>query len=197
MMSTILASPLAESNSQITRVTSNWYWYVIAGIVFLIGGFIGIAKPVVASLTVEAMTAIFFIVGGILQAIQLFRANKTSSFIWSLLLGLLFIALGVVLLRNPVAGLFSLTIVAAALIGASGIVKLVYAFKLRPLNGWLWMLISGIISLLLAFIIFTNMAASAAITLGILLAVELISSGIWMLLIGFSFRKLNKELSAH
>lgn len=196
-MSTMLASPLAESNAQIARITSNWYWYVIAGIVFLIGGFMGIAKPVIASLTVETMTAIFFIVGGILQAIQLFRATNTSSFIWSLLLGLLFIVLGVVLLRNPVAGLFSLTILAASFIGASGIVKLIYAFKLRPLSGWIWMLISGIISLLLAFIIFTNMAASAAITLGVLLSVELISSGIWILLIGFSFRKINKELSAY
>lgn len=196
-MSTMLASPLAESNAQIARITSNWYWYVIAGIVFLIGGFMGIAKPVIASLTVETMTAIFFIVGGILQAVQLFRATNTSSFIWSLLLGLLFIVLGVVLLRNPVAGLFSLTILAASFIGASGIVKLIYAFKLRPLSGWIWMLISGIISLLLAFIIFTNMAASAAITLGVLLSVELISSGIWILLIGFSFRKINKELSAY
>lgn len=196
-MSTILASPLAESNAQIARVTSSWYWYVIAGVVFLIGGFIGISKPVIASLTVETMTAVFFIVGGLLQAFQLFRANKTSSFIWSLLLGLLFIALGIVLLRNPVAGLFSLTIVAATLIGASGFVKLIYAFKLRPLSGWLWMLISGVISIILAFIIFTNIIASAAITLGILLSVELISSGIWMLLIGFSFRKTKKELSAH
>jgi uncharacterized membrane protein HdeD (DUF308 family) len=196
-MSTILASPLAESNAQIIRITSNWYWYIVAGIVFLIGGFIGISKPVIASFTVETMIAIFFIVGGLLQAFQLFRATKNSSFIWSLLLGLLFIILGVVLLRNPIAGLFSLTIIAATLIGASGIVKLIYAFKLRPLNGWLWMLISGIISITLAFIIFTNIMASAAITLGILLSVELISSGIWMLLIGFSFRKLNKELSAH
>lgn len=196
-MSTMLASPLAESNAQIARITSNWYWYIIAGIVFLIGGFMGIAKPVITSFTVETMTAIFFIVGGILQAIQLFRATNTSSFIWSLLLGLLFIVLGVVLLRNPVAGLFSLTILAASFIGASGIVKFIYAFKLRPLSGWIWMLISGIISLLLAFIIFTNMAASAAITLGILLSVELISSGIWILLIGFSFRKINKELSAY
>ena len=101
------------------------------------------------------------------------------------------------MLRNPVAGLFSLTILAASFIGASGIVKLIYAFKLRPLSGWIWMLISGIISLLLAFIIFTNMAASAAITLGVLLSVELISSGIWILLIGFSFRKINKDLSAY
>lgn len=194
-MNTILASALAESNAQISRVTSNWYWFVIAGAVLLLGGFISLAKPVVASLTVETMTAIFFIVGGLLQAIQLFRASGASSFIWSLLLGILFVALGVVLLRNPLAGLFSLTLVVASLVGASGIVKIVYAFKLKPLSGWVWLLISGIISLILTFMIFGNIQASAAITLGVLLAVELISSGIWMLLLGFGFRKVHKELT--
>lgn len=196
-MSTILASALAETSAQISRVTSNWYWYVIAGAILLLGGFLAMFKPVVASLTVETMTAIFFIVGGVLQAIQLFRASGTGAFIWSLILGILFIALGVVLLRNPVAGMFSLTIVTASLIGAFGIVKMVYAFKLRPLSGWVWMLVSGAISLILAFMIFSNIQVSAAITLGILLAVELISSGIWMLLIGFSFRKVYKELTVH
>ncbi|WP_020559881.1 HdeD family acid-resistance protein [Thiofilum flexile] len=194
-MSTISAAGSASAGDLAASITSSWYWYVIAGIVLLIGGFMGIARPMLASLTVEVMTAIFFIVGGILQAIQLFRANRSSSFIWSLLLGVLFIILGIALLKNPLAGLVSLTIVAGSLIGASGIVKIIYAFQLRPLAGWVWMLISGMISLLLAIMIFTNIAVSAAITLGILLSVELISSGIWMLLIGFGFRKVNKELS--
>jgi uncharacterized membrane protein HdeD (DUF308 family) len=142
------------------------------------------------------MTAIFFIVGGVLQAIQLFRASGASSFMWSLVLGILFIVLGVVLLRNPLAGLFSLTIVVASLIGALGIVKIVYAFKLKPLSGWGWLLASGIISLILTILIFSNLEVGAAITLGTLLAVELISSGIWMLLVGFSFRKVHKEMNA-
>lgn len=193
-MSTILSSALAETNAQVARVTSNWYWYVLAGLVLLVGGLLTSFKPMVASLAVETITAIAFILGGLLQAIQLFRSSSTGAFIWSLLLGILFIALGVVLLRNPIAGLFSLTLIAASLISALGLVKLIYAFKLRPLNGWAWMLISGLISLILAFVIFSNMQISAAITLGVLLAVELISSGIWMLLIGVSFRKVYKEL---
>lgn len=195
-MSTLLASELAETNAQIAKITTNWYWFVIAGIVFLIGGFIAIAKPVVTSFTVEALIAMFFIAGGILQAIQLFYANRSSSFIWSLLLGILFIALGITLLKNPVAGLFSLTIVVIALLAAAGITKVIYAFKLRPLTGWVWMLFSGLISLLLAFLLVSNLAASAAITLSVLLAVELISSGIWLLLIGFSFRKVHKDIRA-
>lgn len=195
-MNTLLASALAETNAQVSRITSNWYWFVIAGVVLLLGGFFSIAKPTVASLTVETMTAIFFIVGGVLQAIQLFRASGASSFMWSLILGILFIVLGVVLLRNPLAGLFSLTIVVASLIGALGIVKIVYAFKLKPLSGWGWLLASGIISLILTVLIFSNLEVGAAITLGTLLAVELISSGIWMLLVGFSFRKVHKEMNA-
>lgn len=195
-MGTLLASALAETNAKIVRVTSNWYWFVIAGLVFLMGGFIAIFRPVLASFTVEALIALFFIVGGILQTLQLLRAARSSSFIWSLLLGILFIALGVILLTNPTAGLSSLTLLIVVLLAASGITKIIYAFKLRPLNGWIWMLISGLISLLLAFLLMNHWAASVALTLGVLLAIELVSSGLWLLLIGFSFRKLYTEIRA-
>ncbi|TXH69027.1 MAG: HdeD family acid-resistance protein [Thiothrix sp.] len=195
-MSTLLSSTLAEANSQIARVTSNWYWFILAGIVFLIGGFIAIAKPVIASFTIESMIAFFFIAGGILQAIQSFSSNRNSSFIWSLFFGILYIALGIVLLKNPVAGLFSLTLVVVSLLAASGLIKIIYSIKLRPLSGWIWMLISGLISLVLAFLLISNLAASAAITLALLLAVEMISTGLWLILIGFSFRRAYNEIRA-
>lgn len=195
-MSTLLASELAGANAQIARVTSNWYWFVLAGLVFLSGGLLAIANSFIASLTVETLMALFFIAGGVLHAIQLLRTNHRISFIWPLFLGILFISLGVVLLQNSLVGLSSLTLVIIALLAVSGLTKIIYAIKLKPLTGWIWMLISGLISLILAFLLMSNLAASAAITLGGLLAVELTSSGLWLLLIGFSFKRLHREVSA-
>lgn len=194
IMSGVLSGLALEATVRMKQISSNWYWYLIAGIVFLVGGLLAFFQPVVASLTVEAMVAWFFIFGGILQAIQLFRASSTGAFFWSLALGVLFIVLGVVMLMKPFAGLVSLTMIVASLLGVAGVLKIVYAFKIKPISGWIWLLVSGIISLVLAVVILFNLGQSAMLTLGILLAIELINSGIWLILLGFNLRSIHKEL---
>ena len=59
-----------------------------------------------------------------------------------------------------------------------GIVRLVLAFsdELRPFR--LIMVISGALSIILAMMIFFNFPHSAAVVLGVYLAIELISNGV-------------------
>lgn len=195
-MNTLLARSLARTNIDITRVTANWYWFVITGIVFLMGGFLAITKPVMMSFAIETLIAWSFITGGILQTLQLLRASQSSSFIWSILLGSLLIVLGMILVKNPMAGLLSLTLLVGLLLVTLGLTKLIYALKLYSLNGWFWLVISGLISLALAFLLMSNLATHAQLTLHTLLTIELISNGLWLLLLGSSFKKLYHDLHA-
>jgi uncharacterized membrane protein HdeD (DUF308 family) len=68
-----------------------------------------------------------------------------------------------------VAGIFFL---------ATGVTKIFLSFGLRG-TGYLWVvLLSGIVSVVLGIMVLSNFPYSAATILGILLAVELISTGI-------------------
>ena len=92
--------------------------------------------------------------------------------------------------------LFALVIIVAVLLLVLGfemflvlgVVKVMYAFAFRPLSGWGWVLFSGIISLLLGVMILADMPWAAATILGILLAVELLSNGVFLLFIAFGLR---------
>ena len=78
----------------------------------------------------------------------------------------------------------------AILIGISGGAKIYYAFKIRPLSGWGWVLVSGIISLILAVLILANSFSAALVTLGVLLGIELLSSGITLVMTGVALKRL-------
>lgn len=167
----------------------SWGWLVLLGIISLVGGILAIANPFAATFTVVQLAGAFFVVMGVLEIIHSFRMRGWGGFLWELILGLIALFVGTSLFRNPLAGAVSLTILVGSLLLVMGIVKCLFSFQMRPLGGWAWGLTSGIISVLLAIFIFTNFPWSALTVLGIFLGVELISSGVWLVLIGLAARK--------
>jgi uncharacterized membrane protein HdeD (DUF308 family) len=162
---------------------------IILGIISIIGGLLALANPFAATLTVVALAGWFFIVFGVIQIIHSFALRGWGGFLWALIFGLVMLALGISLLKNPIAGMMSLTMLVAILFLISGVAKLFYAFSWRPASGWVLALLSGLISIILAIMIFANFPQSAAIMLGILLAIELLSNGVFLLMGGWFVRQ--------
>lgn len=69
------------------------------------------------------------------------------------LLGIVYILVGVYLLLNPIAGLLSLTLGLAIYFFAEGILEFILAFRLRPLPGSGWLFIYGIVTIILGVMI--------------------------------------------
>jgi len=162
----------------------------ILAVISLIGGIWALLNPPAATLAATLIAGWTFLFLGIVQIIQSFQVKDWPGFLWALLFGVLLLLAGLSLVFNPLAGMISLTLLVAALFLATGVVKVVYAFSLRPISGWGWVLVSGIVSIALAVMIMADFPWSAAAVLGILLGVELISNGILFLLIALGLRKL-------
>ena len=81
---------------------------------------------------------------------------------------------------RPITGALSLTLVLIAFFVVEGIVSIMYALEhRRELSGrWEWMLISGIVDLLLAGIIFAGFPGTAAWALGLLVGINMIFGGV-------------------
>jgi uncharacterized membrane protein HdeD (DUF308 family) len=157
-------------------------------VISLVGGVFALINPFAATFAAVLLAGWTFLLFGVLQVVQAFSVRDWSGFLWALLLGVLTAAVGVSLLYNPLAGALTLTLVVAILFLVMGVVKFMYAYELRPVRGWGWVVLSGAISLLLGVLILANYPVSAASILGILLAVELISNGVTLLLISFGLR---------
>ncbi|WP_173931746.1 DUF308 domain-containing protein [Chelativorans sp. Marseille-P2723] len=182
-----MADPAARGS-----LKASWKWLAFIGAISLIGGIIALANPFTATITAALLAAWTFTLFGVLQIFHAFRLRASLPlFLWTLLLGALALAIGISLLVRPLEGIISLTVLVAIVFLVSGLVKVMYAFSLRPLSGWGWVLASGLLSLVLGIMILADIPWTASAVLGILLAIELLSNGTFMLLVAFGLRAAN------
>ncbi|MHB2264749.1 HdeD family acid-resistance protein [Aliihoeflea sp. PC F10.4] len=161
------------------RLRNSWIWMVILAIVSLAGGIFALLNPLEASIAAVFIAGWTFILFGVLKLAHSFQFEGWAGFTWSLLVGALACVVGLSLLFNPAAGLISLTTLVGVLLIVLGGVKAMYAASLRPVSGWAWALVSGLLSIVLGVLIFADFQWAATSVLGILLAVELISNGVF------------------
>ena len=154
------------------------------GILMIIFGIIALLNPFSASIAVELMIGWMFLIAAVVQLVAIFRVETWGERIWGILLVIVNAFVGITLLGNPLAGIMALTFVIGLLFASSGIVKVIMSFGVKGTPLFWPVLLSGIISIALAFMVLTNFPASAVSLLGVLLAVELISSGVAMMFLG-------------
>lgn len=155
----------------------------LAGGLSLLGGILALANPFAASLTTTVLAGWSFIAVGTLMLIA---ANHPLGFHLAVfLLGLLVLALGVHLVFDPLRGVVSLTAAVGSLLLVAGILRISAALRLYGyFRGTL--LVSGLLSLVLAVLIFADFPQSANVILGLFLAIELLSNGISLIALGMA-----------
>ncbi len=160
-------------------IHEHWVLYLVEGIILVVLGFAAIVIPPIATLAVEIFLGWLFLISGVAGLITTFWMRQAPGFWWALLSAVLGIAVGIVLLRWPVSGVISLTLVLGMFFIIEGVASIMFALDhRRDLSGrWGWMLASGIIDLFLAFVIFTGLPGTAAWALGLLVGINLVFGG--------------------
>ena len=166
---------------------------IVMGIILLLMGFFAMGSPLVAGLSVAMMVGIILIIGGIGQLVF---AIKSGKGLLTMILGALTVILGGYMLSNLGATLGSLTIFLAIYLIISGILEAVMAFQVKPVQGWGWAMFSGILSVLLGAMIWSQFPFSGAWAIGILIGVRLFFSGWTLLMFGFAARGAAQELTS-
>jgi uncharacterized membrane protein HdeD (DUF308 family) len=92
--------------------------------------------------------------------------------------------MGLLLLTRPIVGLASLTLILIVYFLVEGIFEIMAALQLRPLQGWGWMLCSGIFSVILAGFFWSEWPLSGAWAIGVLVGIQLIFAGWSMISLG-------------
>jgi uncharacterized membrane protein HdeD (DUF308 family) len=164
-------------------IHAHWALFLTEGIVLVILGAAAIILPVVATLAFTLIIGWLFLISGGVGLVTTFWMRNAPGFWWALLSAVIGIVAGVILIRWPISGTLSLTIVLIAFFVVEGIVTLMYAIDHRAqLSGrWGWMLASGIVDLILAGIIFAGLPETATWALGLLVGINMLFGGTAMI----------------
>ena len=169
---------------------------VAIGVALTIFGILAIMAPLFTGAAVTILVGVLMIAAGITRGVFAFRAQSFGKGALAFLLGAIIAVGGVLLLARPLIGLASMTAVLAVFFFADGIMEAVYAFQLRPVKGWGWLLFSGIVSGLLGFLIMSQWPVSGAWAIGVLVGVRLIFTGWSVIALGSFARSAVEEVEA-
>lgn len=163
---------------------------IAAGVVLLIVGLLAIGSPFVTGLSVAFAIGVLLMIGGITHLVLAFKMGSFGKGLLAFIVGILTAIVGLVMISRPGIGLVSLTLSLAFFFVVAGIVEIMWAFQIRPFSGWGWTLFSGIVSLLLGFMIWGEFPLSGVWAVGTLVGIRMIVSGWTHIMLGVAARKL-------
>jgi uncharacterized membrane protein HdeD (DUF308 family) len=175
--------PQSLQRAVANAIHEHWGLFLAEGIILVILGIAAILVPPIATLAFTLIIGWLFLISGVVGLFTTFWMRQMPGFWWSLLSAVIAIAAGVVLLGWPISGTLSLTFVLIAFFVIEGIASIMYAIDHRnQLSGrWGWMLVSGIVDLILAGIIFAGLPGTAAWALGLLVGINMVFGGTAMI----------------
>ncbi len=150
------------------------------GIVLIVLGVAALLFPVFATIAVEQLVAWLLVLAGATGIAMWWRFRDLHRTGWiSLGLAVLCVILGVLLLFDPIAGARTLTIILGLAFLAEAALTLLFAMAVRTrLKGGVWMMLSGLTSLVMAVLIFSGWPGTAVWVIGLLFGINLLTSGL-------------------
>jgi uncharacterized membrane protein HdeD (DUF308 family) len=174
-------------------VKQHWKAFLFEGILLAVLGIAALIVPPIASLAIAIVFGWMFLIGGIGGLLVTYWARNMPGFWWSLISAALAVLAGMVLLARPMQAVLTLTIVLGAYFLAEGVTTIMYALEhRRELTGrWSWLVISGVVDLVIAFLVIAGLPSSAEWAIGVLVGINLLFGGSTLIGIALAARQGN------
>ena len=169
-------------------------WAIASSVLMIVAGILAMIVPLAAGVVVALVVGWLLVFGGAAHFAYAFHRRKAGKIVWEVLIGVLYMLAGIYLVLNPVVGLASLTLVLVFYLIMEAVLEFALSFQLRPLPGWGWILTDGIITLLLAIVIWATWSASSLWVIGMLVGISIAFSGVARLMLSLAARRVIKVL---
>ncbi len=163
-------------------------------VLMILAGLLAIVLPQVAGIAISLLVAWLLIFSGGAHLVFAWHTRAHGGAIWELLLGILYIVIGVYILMNPVAGLASITFALAIYLFFEAVLEFAMGFKLRPRPGSGWLLFDGVVTLILAVLIWRTWPSNTEWVVGTLVGISMLFSGTSRLMLSLAARSVATKL---
>ena len=189
MTSTTEPTQPFASSSALEPLRAKRGWIIALGIVYLIAGLVALGSIVLATIVSVFVVGIMMLIAGVAEVFHAFQIKTWGRFLLWLLLGALYIIAGFLTFENPLLAAALLTLLLGVSLIVSGIMRIVLAFSMKEGMPWIWVVVSGAITLLLGLIILAHWPVSSLYILGLFLGIDLIFAGAGWLAVGFGLAR--------
>lgn len=173
----------------VAAAAGHWKLLLVQGLLLQLLGLLAFTMPVWSTLVVDILIGWLFFGGGLVRTVTLIRAKHLPGYWWSLAAGILATAIGLLLAVNPFRGILTLTMLLMVLFTVEGLTAIFSSLDFRRHSRqWGWLLFSGLIDLLLVFLIWDGWPGTAAWAIGMLAGINLFFLGLPLVVLAFAVR---------
>ncbi len=166
-----------------------------AGAIIAVLGILAVLFPFVTGISLSILLGALLVVGALVHVAHAFSGGW-KRFVAQGLLAVIYAVAGIALMANPVVGLTTLTIILVAFLLADGILEIVMGYRLRGERGGSSLIVSGVLALVIAGLIWAGFPSSALWAVGLLFGVNLLVTGVSMMLMARGSRTGTREEAA-
>ncbi len=172
-------------------IGEHWKLYLAEGVVLVALGVLAVFAPFVAGVAATLFIGWLFLFAGVFGLYVSYKSRSAPGFWWAVLSSVVALLAGLMLLSNPLTGLFSLTFVLIAYFIVDGVLTIMLGLDHRRdlSDRWQWIVASGVIDLILAVILISGLPGSVLWALGLLLGIDLIFGGGSIISVALAARK--------
>jgi uncharacterized membrane protein HdeD (DUF308 family) len=174
-------------------LAKDWGYIMAAGIIQLVIGVFALYSPKAASEVLLAFISAGLLFVGLINLSGVFfveQSYRCASFTS----GAIQLTLGILMLTHVFTSLVVLTSIIAALFMVEGVFRVILALKNRDFQGWGVYLAAGIGAVVFSAIIWSTFPTSSSVTLGILLGINWVMYGSFLIVLAFYGRATAQNL---
>jgi uncharacterized membrane protein HdeD (DUF308 family) len=184
-----------QVKSEFRHLKSDWWWFLLLGILLTVCGTAAIVFPALTVLTTFAAMAILgvaLIVSGLATIVAALWAGKWSGMLVQLLVGILYVMVGFLVTDSLMAAAVAATTLVAAFFIVVGVFRSVAALTVRYPH-WGWSLLNGAITFLLGVIIYRHAPSDSTWVIGLLVGIEMLFNGWTWIALSMAIKSIPDE----
>lgn len=167
---------------------NSWLLFIVGG-TSVAAGLLAVAMPFVASVTAALLFGMLLAACGVVGLITAFKRRDGWHIAAAFALSVLALIVGILMLVQPISGILALTTLIIAYFAASGTLRIWYGIKMRPRKSNGWMIAIGVLSIIVAAMLWIGLPFNAVWVPGLLLGLDLILWGVLLIAIGLYARR--------
>jgi uncharacterized membrane protein HdeD (DUF308 family) len=164
----------------------NWPWFMVLGGTLIVAGCIGSMNLLAANMVSILIIAWMMILGGLLQIIQAFITHGTTRKILTALSAGFYLFGGILAANDNFLAAMGLSLFIGAALMIAGVLRMISGAQHHHERGWLFIVISGLMTLVTGGIIMALWPVDGLWILGLLLVADLFIQGLGIVAFGFA-----------
>ena len=188
MAKRVPARAKSDDAHELYHLQDEWKWFSTLGVVLMVLGMISVIYCLFASQAAVVLFGVLILAGGVVQIVNALWAGKWSGFLLNLLVGIIYVIVGLFMVDDRQHAVLILSALLAAFFIVSGIFRIAAALSVQ-FPGWGWALLSGVVAILLGIMIYKGWPMTGKVIIGLFIGIEMIFNGWYWVMLGAELKE--------